>query len=359
MVDIRDHVEAIVAGCEAAWRFFGGVFKVLVPDNMKPIVARADAVNPQFTVGWLEYCAGPWFRHRPRPGPLTQDKPRVERQVQLRGNFFAGEEFVDLTDAQARAETWCAEKAGQRIHGTICARPAEVFTEQEAAALLPAPEHPYRVPIYVEVTVHRDYHVQVGKALYSAPKHLIGQRIQARADAELVKLFHRGQLVKTHPRQAPGHRSADPADLPAEKTAYALRDLQRLITAAAAHGPNVGIYAERLLDHDLPWTKTRRAGCWGWPNATAAGRPTPRARGRSTSTSSPSPRSPPCSNAPPRTPRHRRREQPAASPRAVRPRPCRIQTGHTVLADRHRRRRRRAGDPEVTKTVVQDPIPPT
>ena len=33
-------LEGIVAGCEAAWQFFGGVFKVLVPDNMKPIVAQ-------------------------------------------------------------------------------------------------------------------------------------------------------------------------------------------------------------------------------------------------------------------------------------------------------------------------------
>ena len=176
----------------------------------------------------------------------------------VRGNFFAGEEFVDLTDAQARAETWCATTAGQRVHGTTCAQPAVAFAEHEAPALLPAPEHRYAVPIYVEVTVHRDYHVQIARSLYSVPKHLIGQRIQARADDELVKLFHRGQLVKTHPRQAPGRRSTDPDDLPAEKTAYAMRDLQRLIATAAAHGPNVGIYAERLLDHDLPWTKMRQ-----------------------------------------------------------------------------------------------------
>ena len=73
-----------------------------------------------------------------------------------------------------------------------------------------------------------------------------------------MKLFYRGQLVKTHPRQAPGRRSTDPADLPAEKTAYALRDVARLVATAAQHGPNVGIYAERLLDHDLPWTKMRQ-----------------------------------------------------------------------------------------------------
>ena len=37
-----------------------------------------------------------------------------------------------------------------------------------------------------------------------------------------------------------------------------MRDLHRLIATAAGHGPNIGIYAERLLDHDLPWTKMRQ-----------------------------------------------------------------------------------------------------
>ncbi|MGI8305882.1 IS21 family transposase [Saccharopolyspora hattusasensis] len=252
-------LEAVVAGCEAAWRHFDGVFRVLIPDNASAMVAKADAVNPQFTVGWLEYAQARGFVTDAARVRSPQDKPRVERTVQyVRGNFFAGETFVDLADAQARAETWCRDKAGLRIHGTIHARPAEVFAEHEATALLPAPETPYEVPIYVEVKVHRDYHVQVGKALYSAPKAYIGQQVQARADAELVKLFHRGQLIKTHPRQRPGGRCTDPEDLPAEKTAYALRDLQRLTRAAAAHGENVGIYAERLLDDKLPWTRMRQ-----------------------------------------------------------------------------------------------------
>jgi hypothetical protein len=91
---------------------------------------------------------------------MTRNKPRVERMVQyVRGNFFAGEEFVDLAEAQARAQTWCREQAGQRIHGTTCARPAVVFAESEAGALLPAPARPYELPIYAEVKVHRDYHL--------------------------------------------------------------------------------------------------------------------------------------------------------------------------------------------------------
>jgi len=74
----------------------------------------------------------------------------------------------------------------------------------------------------------------------------------------LVKAFFRGKLVKTHPRQPAGGRFTDPADLPADKTGYAMRDLTRLITTAAGHGADIGIYAERLLDHQLPWTRMRQ-----------------------------------------------------------------------------------------------------
>ena len=250
---------AVINGAEAAWRFFGGVFKVLIPDNMSTVVAKADSVNPQFTVGWLEYAQARGFATDPARVAHPQDKPHVERMVQyVRNNFFAGEDFVDLADAQARAATWCADKAGQRIHGTTCARPAVVFAEQEAPLLLAAPQTPYAVPVYAQVKVHRDYHVQIAKALYSIPEQFRGQTLSVRADGELVKMYHRGQLIKTHPRQPPGGRSTDPADLPAEKTGYAMRDLSRLIATATGHGPNIGIYAERLLDHDLPWTRMRQ-----------------------------------------------------------------------------------------------------
>jgi hypothetical protein len=249
---------AFIAGCEAAWVFFGGVFKVLIPDNASAIVAGADAVNPRFTAGWLDYAQHCGFATDAARVRSPKDKPKVERAVQyVRGNFFAGESFTGLADAQARAEAWCRDVAGMRIHGTIAARPAEVFAEQEAGALLPLPV-PYDVPVFAKVKVHRDFHVEVGRALYSAPKEYLGCHLDARADSALVKLFHRGQLVKTHPRQQPGRRMTDPADLPAEKTIYAMRDVTALARAAHRHGDAIGVYAERLLDTDLPWTRMRQ-----------------------------------------------------------------------------------------------------
>lgn len=131
-----------------------------------------------------------------------------------------------------------------RIHDTTQPRPAEHFRVEELPVLAPAPSAPYDVPIYAVAKVHRDHHIEVAQALYSIPGNLIGTRVDVRADRSLVRVFSRGQLIKVHPRQAPGGRSTDPADLPSDKTIYAMRDLDKL-ARLAGHGPAIGAYATR------------------------------------------------------------------------------------------------------------------
>jgi Integrase core domain len=255
----RQTTEAVIAGFEAAWAFFGGVFAVVIPDNMKPIVDQADRLNPRFNQAFVEYTQARGFVIDPARVRTPTDKPRVERVVPfVRNSMFAGESFVDLDDAQRHAVQWCRTRAGLRIHGTTQCRPAELFAVEEAPRLLPAPTSPYEVPVYAQPKVHRDHHIEVAKALYSIPGNLIGQRVEVTATAELVRVFHRGQLVKVHPRQRAGGRSTDPADLPAEKTTYALRDIEHLKRMAAGHGPAIGAYAVAVLDTPLPWTKMRQ-----------------------------------------------------------------------------------------------------
>lgn len=250
---------AVIDGFEAAWRFFGGVFRVVIPDNLSAVVDRANPTDPRLNQAFVEYAQDRGFLVDAARVRHPQDKPRVERTVPyVRRSFFAGETFIDLSDAQRRAEQWCSTTAGMRVHGTTACRPVEHFTLEEAPRLLPAPESRYDLPIYATAKVHRDHHIEVAKALYSVPGGLIGQRVDVRADRQLVKVFHRGVLVKAHPRQPPGHRSTDPGDLPADKSVYAMRDLDRLLSMAAAHGPAIGAYAAVLLDNPLPWTKMRQ-----------------------------------------------------------------------------------------------------
>ena len=235
-----------------------------------------------------------------------------------------------------------------RVHGTTAQRPLEMFTELEASCLLPVPE-PYDQPIFTRVKVHRDYHVEVARGLYSIPEHLIGSHLEARADSELVRFYSTGsaggKLVKTHPRQSPGGRSTDPKDLPAEKAGYALRDLSRLVAICTGHEANVGIYAERLLDDPLPWARMRAvsAARVGPPLRTRPGRGGVRAvvgPGRSQRVQDRRHAGQSYRTAPAGTAR-RGRSQPPNPRRPVRPRPRRIQPCPSCSAHPHPRRRDR------------------
>ena len=37
----------VIEGCEAAWAFFGGIFATVIPDNMSPIVDKANPTDPR------------------------------------------------------------------------------------------------------------------------------------------------------------------------------------------------------------------------------------------------------------------------------------------------------------------------
>jgi hypothetical protein len=255
----RQTLEEVVAGFEAAWVFFGGVFKVVIPDNMKAIVDAADATDPRLNDAFREYAQARGFAVDPARVRHPRDKPRVERCVQyVRGSFFAGEAFTDIDDCRERAAAWCAQVAGMRIHGTTCRRPAEVFDAEERDLLAPVPMAGFAIPSYTRPKVAPDRHVEVGRALYSVPGELIGQRLLARNNGITVKLYWRGQLIKVHPHQGPGRRRTDPADLPAEVSAYALRDLAALQRRADLYGPHIGAYTAALLAGPLPWTKMRQ-----------------------------------------------------------------------------------------------------
>ena len=103
--------------------------------------------------------------------------------------------------------------------------------------------------------VHPDHHIACQYALYSVPSATCppGQKVEVRLGSKLVRLYHRGRLIKVHPRQDRSGRSTDPDDYPSELSAYTLRAPEQIKRSAASQGPAVAAYAERLFDGSLPW----------------------------------------------------------------------------------------------------------
>ena len=248
-----------IEACEAAWQFFGGIFRVLIPDNTKAIIVQPDALTPRLTTGFLEYTQARNFHVDPARVRHARDKARVERAVPtVRDDCFAGEVLATLDDARVHACHWCREEYGLRCHSRTQRLPREHFEAEEQSLLLPAPTMPYDIPLWSEPKVGRDQLAVVAKALYSIPRSYRGQFLSARADQQTVRFYHHGVLVKTHPRKPPGGRSIDAQDYPVERSVYALRDVQSLHRQAASYGEAVGRFAAALLDSPLPWTRMRR-----------------------------------------------------------------------------------------------------
>ncbi|HSH75623.1 MAG TPA: IS21 family transposase [Longimicrobiales bacterium] len=249
----------LIGGLEDAWAFLGGVPRRLVIDNLAAAITKADRYDPIFQRTFEEYAAYRGFIIDPAPPRMPTGKPVVERNVPyVRESLFQGETWRDAGHVQEQAIVWCLTTAGMRIHGTTRKRPLTVFENEERAKLMPITRERFDPPSWGRCTVHPDHHVSFGKALYSAPTRYRGQSVWVRADSKLVRIYSRGELVKTHEKQPAGGRSTDHNDYPKELTSYTLRDPQRLIGQAQDLGPEIGRFMQELLSGELPWARLRQ-----------------------------------------------------------------------------------------------------
>jgi transposase len=250
--------ETAIEACEAAWRFYGGVFKVAIPDNTKVIVDQADDVAPRLNRTFLEYAQSRGFVVDPARVRRPTDKARTERSVRyVREDCFAGETFTDLQAARTHAERWCQNIAGLKTHASTYRKSREHFEADERAALLPAPQAAYDVPRWSEPKVSRDHYAQVGRGLYSLPTRYIGDRLMARADSKTVRFYDGATLVKTHMRVAPGQRATDTADFPPARSPYAFRAVDAITAEMSRYGAAIAEYVALLLAGPHPWRKMR------------------------------------------------------------------------------------------------------
>jgi transposase len=146
--------EVVIEALEAAWDFFGGVFAVIVPDNLKAVVLKADPVAPKLNPSFMEYAQSRDFEIDAARKRKPKDKARVERQVRFaRDDYFKGEDFGSVEEARQAAVRWCREIAGMRDHGTTHRHPLEAFNEDELPLLKPAPTEPYDTPRWFTLRV--------------------------------------------------------------------------------------------------------------------------------------------------------------------------------------------------------------
>jgi len=256
---LHETTASAIEACEAAWKFFGGIFHVLIPDNTKAIVWRADPLDPVLVEAFLEYSQARGFVVDPARVRHPRDKAKVERSVPtVREDCFRGERLRSIPEALERAAAWSLHEYGMRKHTSTQRLPLEHFEAEEKAQLLAAPRDPYDLPVWSDPKVGPDQLAVVAKALYSLPFDYRKKYVRARADSHTVRFYFKRQLIKTRARLPPGGRDIDPSDFPPEKAATALRDVAFFQKQADGYGQEVGRFAAVVLRGPLPWTRLRR-----------------------------------------------------------------------------------------------------
>jgi hypothetical protein len=250
----------LIDGLEDTWEFLGGCPERAVLDNLTPAVRKPDRYDPFFQRTFEEYARHRGFVIDAAVVGHPKGKPVVERSVPyVRENFFRGEQWMDLAHVQREARRWCLEVAGMRRHGTTQQHPLVVFEQEEKQALRRVQGERFDTPQWAECLVHPDHHIQFLKALYSVPTRYLRKKVTVRGDRSLVRVYFKGQLIKTHPVQPPGGRNTDYEDYPPELEPYARRDPDRMIRQACKMGAQTGRFMQRLLEGPFPWSKLRQA----------------------------------------------------------------------------------------------------
>jgi transposase len=236
-----------------AFAFLGGVPRKIVLDNLKAGIIKASVTDPEVQRAYRECAEHYGFIISPCVPRVPEHKGKVERGVQyVRRSFLAGRTFRSLDEANDAAIEWVLEHAGVRVHGTTQEIPLQVFEQRERAALLSLPATPFDLVEWKRAKLHPDCHVVFGKAYYSAPHPLIGQRLWVRATSRVVQLFHEHQLMATHGRAfRAGQRVTTSAHLPPKKLRHLMQTPTWCRERAAQVGPATADFIGRLLGDEV------------------------------------------------------------------------------------------------------------
>ncbi|MES1174038.1 MAG: IS21 family transposase [Myxococcales bacterium] len=239
---------------QRAFACFGGVPRVIVPDNLKAAVIRAAfgvSGLPELNRSYRELARYYGFRVDPAPPRAPKKKGKVESGVKyVKNNFLRGRRDQDVAEVNRELARWTLEIAGTRVHGTTGRRPMEVFLSEEKAHLLPLPVKRYETVVWKQASVHADCHVHFDKRLYSAPWRLINQEVWVRATSTSVAIYADDVRVATHSRRGKKQRSTHDEHLPEGRAELRHRSRAYWEERADRMSPEVGVFVREVFDSD-------------------------------------------------------------------------------------------------------------
>jgi transposase len=250
-----------------AFEYFGGVSKALVPDQLKSGVTDSCRYEPLIQRTYEEMARHYGTAVLPARPAKPKDKAKVERAVQIAQRWILArirnETFFSLDELNDRIAE-LLEVLNDRKMRVYGVSRRELFDRVEKRAMLPLPAERFVYAEWKNVGVNKlDYHVEVEGHFYSAPHHLVGQRVEARMTATTVELYQRGERITSHLRNdAKGRFTTKAEHMPKSHQKHLEWTPERITRWAGSVGANTKALVAAILA-DRPHPEMGYRSCLG------------------------------------------------------------------------------------------------
>lgn len=238
-----------------ALEYYQGVPRILVPDNCKTAVTKANRYDPVLNPAYHELAVYYDVAVIPARVQKPKDKSSVEGSIGWLETWLLGKlrkqtffSFAELNQAIRKYVAELSVRAYQKRPGTRLT----VFKELDQPLLRPLPPQPFETYETVERTVPDNYHVELSGFYYSVPFTLFRQKVRIKSTATTVEIFDRNRIrVASHVRRSTGSRYVtDPSHMPENhrfQYEYNQFNGERYLKWASSVGPNTHDVIQSLL----------------------------------------------------------------------------------------------------------------
>ena len=197
--------------CHAhAYSYFGGVTRLLIPDNLKTGIVKNTKYETIINRSYQELAEYYGTAIVPCRVKRPQDKSIVEGSVKyvstwiiaaLRNRkFFSMQEIRDAVKEKLEELNNYPFKQREGNRNTA-------YFEEELSFMKPLPLTPYEPAVWSTAKVQQDYLITDGKNKYSVPFDLIGEQVDIRLTKNTVEAYYHGSRVASHPRVQAAQRN--------------------------------------------------------------------------------------------------------------------------------------------------------
>jgi len=234
-----------------AFEFFGGVVKIVVPDNLKTGVQKPNYYEPDINPAYQELAEYYQFAVLPARVKKPKDKGKVENGVQNVERWVIAplrkRTFFSLAEIN-RAVREQVDQLNNKVMLAVGRTRRQEYEDIDLPNLRPMPEKPYEYAVRKTARVNIDYHVEFEKHLYSVPHNLIHEEVDLRVTEHMLEVFHKGKSIAVHPRSfKPGRFSTLKEHMPPNHRFVDQVNANQLLHWAEGVGPHTADFISGLL----------------------------------------------------------------------------------------------------------------